>query len=47
VEVVGVARKAGPGIVAVAVELARLWIAAREQGQACGTATAEPERLSR
>jgi hypothetical protein len=34
VEVVGVTRKAGPGIVAVTVELARLWIAAREKGPA-------------
>jgi hypothetical protein len=33
VEVVGVARQAGPGMQAVAVELARLWIAAREKGK--------------
>ncbi len=31
VEVVGVAREAGPGMQAVAVELARLWLAARDQ----------------
>src|SRR5689334_20340732 len=31
VEVVGVAREAGPGMQAVAVELARQWIAAREK----------------
>jgi hypothetical protein len=36
VEVVGVAREAGPGLQAVAVELARLWIAAREKGTAAG-----------
>ncbi len=33
VEVVGVAREAGPGMQAVAVELARLWVAAREKGK--------------
>jgi len=33
VEVVGVARMAGPGMQAVAVELARLWIAAKEKGK--------------
>jgi hypothetical protein len=32
VEVVGVAREAGPGLQAVTVELARLWLAAREKG---------------
>ena len=32
VEVMGVAREAGPGMQAVAVELARLWVAAREKG---------------
>ena len=31
VQVVGVAREAGPGMQAVAVELARLWVAAREK----------------
>src|SRR5579859_2574368 len=31
VEVAGVAREAGPGMQAVAVELARLWVAAREK----------------
>jgi hypothetical protein len=36
VEVVGVAREAGPGMQAVAVELARLWVAAREKGQPTG-----------
>jgi hypothetical protein len=34
VEVVGVARQAGPGMQAVAVELARLWIAAWEKNKA-------------
>jgi hypothetical protein len=33
VEVIGVAREAGPGMQAVAVELARLWVAAREKGK--------------
>ena len=33
VEVVGVAREAGPGMQAVAVELARLWVAARAKGK--------------
>ena len=33
VEVIGVAREAGPGMQAVAVELARLWVAAKEKGQ--------------
>jgi hypothetical protein len=33
VEVVGVAREAAPGLQAVAVELARLWVAAREKGK--------------
>jgi hypothetical protein len=33
VEVVGVAREAGPGLQAVAVALARLWLAAKEKGQ--------------
>jgi hypothetical protein len=33
VEVVGVAREAGPGMQAVAVELARLWVAAKEKGK--------------
>ncbi|HEX5272773.1 MAG TPA: hypothetical protein VFW33_19885 [Gemmataceae bacterium] len=33
VEVVGVAREAGPGMQAVAVELARLWVAARAEGK--------------
>ena len=36
VEVAPVAREAGPGMQAVAVELARLWIAARGKGQAGG-----------
>ncbi len=36
VEVDPVAREAGPGMQAVAVELARLWIAAREEGKAGG-----------
>jgi hypothetical protein len=36
VEVVGVAREAGPGMHAVAVELARLWVAAREKGKTTG-----------
>ncbi len=36
VEVVGVAREAGPGVVAVAVHLARLWIAAREKSRTPG-----------
>jgi hypothetical protein len=36
VEVVGVAREAGPGMQAVAVELARLWVAARQKGEATG-----------
>ena len=36
VEVVGVAREAGPGLHAVAVELARLWVAAREKGKPTG-----------
>jgi hypothetical protein len=31
VEVIGVAREAGPGMQAVAVELARLWVAAKEK----------------
>ncbi len=31
VEVVGVAREAGPGMQAVAVQLARMWVAAREK----------------
>ena len=33
VEVVGVAREAAPGMQAVAVELARLWLAAKEKGK--------------
>ena len=33
VEVKGVAREAGPGMQAVAVELARLWVAAKEKGK--------------
>ena len=33
VEVIGVAREAGPGMQAVAVELARLWVAAKEKGK--------------
>ena len=33
VEVVGVAREAGPGMQAVAVQLARLWVAARAKGK--------------
>jgi hypothetical protein len=33
VEVIGVAREAAPGLQAVAVELARLWVAAREKGK--------------
>ena len=33
VEVKGVAREAGPGMQAVAVELARLWVAAKENGK--------------
>ena len=33
VEVIGVAREAGPGMQAVAVELARLWVAAKENGK--------------
>ena len=33
VEVVGVAREAAPGMQAVAVELARQWVAARETGR--------------
>jgi hypothetical protein len=33
VEVIGVAREAAPGMQAVAVELARLWVAAREKGK--------------
>src|SRR6516162_8828324 len=33
VEVVGVAREAGPGMQTVAVELARLWVAARAKGK--------------
>ena len=33
VEVVGVAREAGPGMQAVTVELARLWVAAREKNE--------------
>jgi hypothetical protein len=33
VEVLGVARDAGPGMQAVAVELARLWVAAKERGK--------------
>ncbi len=33
VEVVGVAREAGPGMQAVAVELARLWLAAKDKKQ--------------
>jgi hypothetical protein len=36
VEVIGVAREAAPGMQAVAVELARLWVAAKEKGK--GTA---------
>ena len=33
VEVIGVAREAGPGMQAVAVELARLWVAAKEKSK--------------
>jgi len=33
VEVVGVAKEAGPGMQAVAVELARLWLAAKESNR--------------
>ena len=33
VEVIGVAREAGPGMQAVAVELARLWVAVKEKGK--------------
>ena len=33
VEVMGVAREAGPGMQAVAVELARLWVAAKEKSK--------------
>ena len=33
VEVVGEAREAGPGLQAVAVALARLWVAAKEKGK--------------
>jgi hypothetical protein len=33
VEVIGVAREAAPGLQAVAVELARLWVAAKEKGK--------------
>jgi hypothetical protein len=33
VDVVGVARDTGPGMQAVAVELARLWLAAKEKGK--------------
>jgi len=36
VEVVGAARQAGPGMQAIAVELARLWIAASEKGKPTG-----------
>jgi hypothetical protein len=36
VEVIGVPREAAPGMQAVAVELARLWVAAKEKGK--GTA---------
>jgi hypothetical protein len=36
VEVVPVARQAGPGVQAVTIELARRWIAAREKGVAQG-----------
>ena len=36
VEVVAVAREAGPGMQAVAVALARRWVAAREKGQSPG-----------
>jgi hypothetical protein len=33
VEVIGVAREAGPGMQAVALELARRWVAAKEKGK--------------